>query len=182
MNRYGENAFQKASRYMFVVVVLAGFVTLSAAAAMQSLPDTDPEANVSIESEAGAQQQVAASPAQPMSSTGCFRGKGHQFRIGESPGTIDSAIHLSVLTNPADGSEFGLESVGDLEQGRVVTLAAGVRVSGSDVIESGGNPFAGFDLIYRYELDLPMFDGRVNQSTYSDDRPPVESGVGVVDC
>jgi len=119
---------------------------------------------------------AAASP------TGCFAGDGYPISIGETGATIDAIVHLSVLTDPAAGNEFGLEAAGTLDDDPVVTLAAGVRLTAREAVANGVDPFAAFDVLYAYELNLPMFGGAIDDAEYRDDGPPIESGAGTADC
>ena len=114
--------------------------------------------------------------------TRCFAGDGYPISIGETGATIDAVVHLSVLTDPAAGNEFGLEAAGALDGVPVVTLAAGVRLTAREAVANGIDPFAAFDVLYAYELDLPMFGGAIGDSDYRDDGSPVESGAGAVAC
>ena len=114
--------------------------------------------------------------------TECFAGEGYPLVIGDPPTTIDSLVHLSVLTDPSNGGEFGVELAGTIEDDRIVTLAVGVRLSRAGSVATGVNPFAAFDVLYTYELRLPMFDGVIGQSTYEEDSPPVSGAAGTVPC
>ena len=114
--------------------------------------------------------------------TGCFAGDGYPISIGETGATIDALVHLSVLTDPSVGNEFGLEAAGEIGDDPIVTLAAGVRLSASEAITDGINPFAAFDLLYAYELRLPMFDGNIGETEYREDGSPITSAAGVVPC
>ncbi len=114
--------------------------------------------------------------------TQCFAGEGYPLVIGDPPATIDALVHVSVLTDPANGDEFGVELAGTLADDRIVTLAAGVRLSEAGLLATGVNPFAAFDLLYTYELRLPMFDGLTGETTYEEDRPPVSGAAGTVPC
>ncbi|MFC5278859.1 hypothetical protein ACFPM1_08845 [Halorubrum rubrum] len=114
--------------------------------------------------------------------TECFAGEGYPLAIGDPPATIDALVHVSVLTDPRAGDEFGVELAGTLEGDPVVTLAAGVRLDAPGLIATGIDPFAAFDLLYTYELRLPMFDGGIDETTYGEDRPPVGSAAGAVPC
>ncbi|GAB7092046.1 hypothetical protein JCM18237_23170 [Halorubrum luteum] len=114
--------------------------------------------------------------------TECFAGEGYPLVIGDPPATIDSLVHLSVLTDPSNGGEFGVELSGTLENDRIVTLAAGVRLSRAGLVATGVNPFAAFDILYTYELRLPMFDGAIGQSAYEEERPPVSGATEPVPC
>ncbi|WP_418280409.1 DUF7332 family protein [Halorubrum sp. DTA98] len=114
--------------------------------------------------------------------TQCFAGEGYPLVIGDPPATIDSVVHLSVVTDPDNGGEFGVELAGTLGDDRIVTLAAGVRLSRAGLVATGVNPFAAFDLLYTYELRLPMFDGAIDESSYAEDRPPVSAAAGTVPC
>ncbi|MDZ5812051.1 hypothetical protein U4E84_11930 [Halorubrum sp. AD140] len=114
--------------------------------------------------------------------TRCFAGDGYPISIGETGATIDARVHLSVLTDPAAGNEFGMEATGALDGDTVVTLAAGVRLTAREAVSNGVDPFAAFDVLYAYELRLPMFDGSLEDSEYRDDGSPIESGAGAVAC
>lgn len=114
--------------------------------------------------------------------TRCFAGDGYPVSIGETGATIDAIVHLSVLTDPAAGNEFGLEAAGTLDGDPVVTLAAGVRLTAREAVASGVDPFAAFDVLYAYELSLPMFGGAIDDAEYRDDGPPIELGAGTADC
>lgn len=114
--------------------------------------------------------------------TDCFVGEGYPIAIGESGATIEAVVHLSVLSDPAVGNEFGLEAAGRLGGAPIVTLAAGVRLTAREAIADGLDPFAAFDVLYTYELRLPMFDGSVGDSEYRDDGSPIDAGTGTVTC
>lgn len=114
--------------------------------------------------------------------TECFVGEGYPIAIGESGPTIETRVHLSVLTDPEVGNEFGLEAAGTLGGTPIVTLAAGVRLTAREAIANGLDPFAAFDVLYTYELRLPMFDGSVDDSEYRDDGSPIDAGTGSVTC
>ncbi|WP_280586955.1 hypothetical protein [Halorubrum sp. Boch-26] len=114
--------------------------------------------------------------------TRCFAGEGYPISIGETGATIDAIVHLSVLTDPAAGNEFGVEAAGTLDDNPIVTLAAGVRLTAREAVANGVDPFAAFDVLYAYELNLPMFGGEIDDSEYRDDGSPIESGAGSVDC
>lgn len=114
--------------------------------------------------------------------TECFAGEGYPLAIGDPPATIDALVHVSVLTDPTAGNEFGVELAGTLDDQPIVTLAAGVRLDAPGLVATGVDPFAAFDLLYTYELRLPMFDGTIGDATYGEDRPPVGSAAGAVPC
>ncbi|WP_418284938.1 DUF7332 family protein [Halorubrum sp. DTA46] len=114
--------------------------------------------------------------------TRCFDGEGYPVSIGDEGATIDALVHLSVLTDPAVGNEFGVEAVGAIGGDPIVTLAAGVRLTAREAIADGVNPFAAFDVLYTYELRLPMFDGAVGDTEYRDEGSPITSAAGVVPC
>lgn len=114
--------------------------------------------------------------------TRCFAGDGYPISIGETGATIDAVVHLSVLTDPAAGNEFGLEAAGTLDGDPIVTLAAGVRLTAREAISNGIDPFAAFDVLYAYELDLPMFGGAIGDSDYRGEGSPIESGAGAAAC
>lgn len=113
--------------------------------------------------------------------TACFHGDGYPLSIGDGPATIDALLHVSVVTDRETGNEFGVELAGTLDDDPIVTLAAGVRLTGREAIATG-NPFAAFDLLYTYEFRLPMFEGHVDETTYEDDGAPVDSAAGVAPC
>jgi hypothetical protein len=113
--------------------------------------------------------------------TRCFAGDGYPISIGDRGATIDAVVHLSVLTDPAAGNEFGLEAAGAIDGDPVVMLAAGVRLTAREALADGLNPFAAFDVLYTYELDLPMFGGAVD-GDYRGDESPIESAAGVAAC
>ena len=114
--------------------------------------------------------------------TRCFTGDGYPLAIGNGSARIDAAVHASVLTDPGANDEVGVELAGSLEQARIVTLAAGVRLNAPGLLAAGANPFAAFDLLYTYELQLPMFAGTLDTSTYRGDGPPVGSAADAVSC
>jgi len=114
--------------------------------------------------------------------TRCFAGEGYPISIGETGATIDAVVHLSVLTDPAVGNEFGLEAAGSIGDDRILTLAAGVRLTAREAIADGVDPFAAFNVLYAYELRLPMFDGAIDDTEYRDEGSPVASAAGVVPC
>ncbi|WP_424015310.1 DUF7332 family protein [Halorubrum xinjiangense] len=116
--------------------------------------------------------------------TRCFTGSGYPISIGdgESGATMETVVHLSVLTDPGAGNEFGIETAGRLDGEPIVTLAAGVRLTARQAIADGIDPFAAFDVLYTYELQLPMFAGSVGDADYEDDGSPIESSAGAVDC
>ncbi|TKX55743.1 hypothetical protein EXE42_01735 [Halorubrum sp. SP3] len=116
--------------------------------------------------------------------TRCFSGEGYPISIGGGKGgaTMAAVIHLSVLTDPAAGNEFGLETAGRLGDESIVTLAAGVRLTAREAFANGVDPFAAFDVLYTYELRLPMFEGAVGDAEYEDDGSPIGSSAGAVAC
>jgi len=114
--------------------------------------------------------------------TACFTGDGYPISIGETGATLDALVHLSVLTDPAVGNEFGIEAAGTLEDDSIVTLAAGVRLTAREAIADGVDPFAAFDILYTYELRLPMFSGSIDETEYRDSGSPFRSSAGVVPC
>ena len=132
----------------------------------------------------------AESPADPTAGddrevvppTQCFAGDGYPVSIGDTGATMDALVHLSVLTDPAVGNEFGMEAAGALDGDPIVTLAAGVRLTAREAIADGIDPFAAFDVLYTYELRLPMFDGSIGDTEYRDDGSPIDSGAGTVPC
>ena len=114
--------------------------------------------------------------------TRCFAGDGYPIAVGETGATIDALVHFSVLTDPSVGNEFGLEATGAIGGDPIVTLAAGVRLSASEAITDGVNPFAAFDLLYAYELRLPMFDGTIEETEYREEGSPITSASGIGPC
>ncbi|VTT88314.1 hypothetical protein DM2_1648 [Halorubrum sp. DM2] len=115
--------------------------------------------------------------------TRCFAGEGYPISIGgEGGATMEAVLHLSVLTDSDAGNEFGLETAGQLDGESIVTLAAGVRLTAREALANGGDPFAAFDVLYTYELQLPMFDGAVGDADYEDDGSPIDSTAGSVAC
>ena len=116
--------------------------------------------------------------------TRCFSGSGYPISIGGDEGgaTMRTVVHLSVLTDPRAGNEFGIETAGRLDGASIVTLAAGVRLTGREAIADGFDPFAAFDVLYTYELQLPMFAGAVGDADYEDDGSPIGSSAGAADC
>ncbi|MDV7349432.1 hypothetical protein R3751_06525 [Halorubrum distributum] len=116
--------------------------------------------------------------------TRCFTGSGYPISIGDGEGgaTMETVVHLSVLTDPGAGNEFGVETAGRLDGEPIVALAAGVRLTGREAIANGFDPLAAFDVLYTYELQLPMFAGSVGDADYEDDGSPIESSAGAVDC
>jgi hypothetical protein len=116
--------------------------------------------------------------------TRCFSGTGYPISIGDGEGgaTMETVIHLSVLTDPRAGNEFGIETAGRLGGEPIVTLAAGVRLTGREAIANGLDPFAAFDVLYTYELQLPMFAGAVGDADYEDGGSPIESSAGAIAC
>ncbi|QUO46652.1 MULTISPECIES: DUF7332 family protein [Halorubrum] len=116
--------------------------------------------------------------------TRCFTGSGYPISIGDGEGgaTMETVVHLSVLTDPGAGNEFGVETAGRLDGEPIVVLAAGVRLTARQAIADGIDPFAAFDVLYTYELQLPMFAGSVGDADYEDDGSPIESSAGAIDC
>ena len=116
--------------------------------------------------------------------TRCFSGDGYPVSIGGDGGgaTMATVIHLSVLTDPGAGNEFGIEAAGELDGEPIVTLAAGVRLTGREAIANGFDPFAAFDVLYTYDLRLPMFEGSIGDADYEDDGSPIDSSAGAVTC
>jgi hypothetical protein len=116
--------------------------------------------------------------------TGCFTGSGYPISIGGDEGgaAMEAVLHFSVLTDPAAGNEFGVETAGRLDGEQIVTLAAGVRLTARQAVADGIDPFAAFDVLYTYELRLPMFDGAVGDVDYENDGSPIGSSAGAVAC
>jgi len=115
--------------------------------------------------------------------TRCFTGEGYPISIGgEGGATMEAVLHLSVLTDSGAGNEFGLETAGQLDGESIVTLAAGVRLTAREALASGGDPFAAFDVLYTYDLRLPMFEGAVGDAGYEDGGSPIDSTAGAAAC
>lgn len=114
--------------------------------------------------------------------TRCFAGDGYPIAIGDEGPAIEAFVHLSVLTDPAAGNEFGLEAAGTIDGEPIVTLGAGVRLTAREAVANGVDPFAAFDVLYAYELRLPMFDGSIGDAEYRDDGSPIDSSAGAVPC
>ncbi|ELZ35633.1 DUF7332 family protein [Halorubrum tebenquichense] len=115
--------------------------------------------------------------------TRCFTGEGYPISIGGQGGaTMEAVLHLSVLTDSGAGNEFGLETAGSLDGEPIVTLAAGVRLTAREAIANGVDPFAAFDVLYTYDLRLPMFEGAVGDAGYEDDGSPIDSTAGAAAC
>ncbi|EMA58116.1 DUF7332 family protein [Halorubrum kocurii] len=114
--------------------------------------------------------------------TRCFAGEGYPISVGDEGPAIEALVHLSVLTDPAAGNEFGLEAAGTLSGEPIVTLGAGVRLTAREAVANGVDPFAAFDVLYAYELRLPMFDGSIGDAEYRDGGSPIDSSAGAVPC
>ena len=116
--------------------------------------------------------------------TRCFTGDGYPISIGgdEGDAAMETVVHLSVLTDPGAGNEFGIETAGRLDGEPVVVLAAGVRLTARQAVADGVDPFAAFDVLYTYELRLPMFAGAVGDADYEDGGSPIDSSAGAVPC
>jgi hypothetical protein len=125
---------------------------------------------------------TGADGADPGPITECFAGAGYPIAIGDGGATMEAVIHLSVLTDPRAGNEFGIETAGRLDGEPIVVLAAGVRLTGREAIANGLDPLAAFDVLYTYDLRLPMFDGAVGDAGYEDDGSPIDSAAGAVAC
>lgn len=144
------------------------------AGAMDDVPDDD----AAMQADPG--DEFEDGPAEPL--TRCFVGEGYPITIGDPPTTIDAVVHLSVLTDASTGGEFGVELAGTNRDARIVTLAAGVRLNRIGLLATGTNPFAAFDVLYAYELRLPMFEGVIGETTYEEDESPIGSAAGAVPC
>ncbi len=165
MNRPPSRSAQAVAVALAVCCCLA--LVAAPAAAGNASPETDPDGSFD-------------EPVDPL--TECFVGQGYPLTIGDPPTTIDAVVHLSVLTDPQNAGEFGIELAGTTGDDRIVTLAAGVRIDSAGLIATGVNPFAAFDVLYTYELRLPMFDGVIDETDYRDDGSPVGSAAGTVPC
>lgn len=157
----------------------AGAADPAAASATDSVADTPGSTD---SGEYGPVAQTAPDGDRSAAATGCFAGDGYPISIGDEGATIDALVHLSVLTDPAVGNEFGIEAAGAVGDDRIVTLAAGVRLTAREAIADGLDPFEAFDILYTYELRLPMFDGTIGDSEYRDEGSPVSSSAGVDPC
>lgn len=178
-------------RYITIILAIALLVTIGFAVMS---PTASADGNYSDELNATEDEMLAttnetlenhtelssASDTEPL--TGCFAGDGHALNIGDGPATIDGLVHASVLTDPTNGNEFGVELAGQINDDKIISLAAGVQLSRSGLLEDGVNPFAAFDLLYNYNFELPMFNGHIDQSTYSETTPPLTSAAGEVEC
>ncbi|ELZ34735.1 DUF7332 family protein [Halorubrum distributum] len=169
----------------------AGAVAGQAAASGSVTQASDPAIHASTVPTAGAPTGhetvgpgVDANRSEVAPITRCFTGSGYPISIGDGEGgaTMETVIHLSVLTDPGAGNEFGVETAGRLDGEPIVALAAGVRLTGREAIANGFDPLAAFDVLYTYELQLPMFAGSVGDADYEDDGSPIESSAGAVDC
>lgn len=182
---------RRLSRYIPIIVTVALIATLGLAVMS---PTVSADGNYSGELNATEEEMVATtnetlenhtelssvSDTEPL--TGCFAGDGHALNIGDGPATIDGLVHASILTDPTNGNEFGVELAGQINDDQIISLAAGVQLSRSGLLEDGVNPFAAFDLLYNYNFELPMFNGMIGQSTYSETTPPLTSAAGEVEC
>lgn len=158
---------------LLVVATVAAGALVGAAAAT---PGSDAPAG-------GAGGGGAAAPADGVAPpTECFTGEGYPISIGEEGAAIEALVHLSVLTDPAAGNEFGLEASGTLSGDPIVTLGAGVRLTAREAVANGVDPFAAFDVLYAYEFRLPMFGGSIDDTEYRDDGSPIDSSAGSAPC
>ncbi|WP_449267270.1 DUF7332 family protein [Halalkaliarchaeum desulfuricum] len=116
--------------------------------------------------------------------SGCFAGEGRAFSIGTEGPRIAMRLHLSVLTDLGEPGSFGVELAGSTGQFDVVHLVAGVQFAGvEDADRFLRDPFQAFDLVYTYELRLPMLaDTPGVDPVHTEDEPPVDGPVGVADC
>ena len=163
---------------------VAGQAPASGAAAHSSGTGIHSSVDRPAEGPATAGPGVDANPGEVPPITRCFTGSGYPISIGDGEGgaTMETVIHLSVLTDPGAGNEFGVETAGRLDGEPIVTLAAGVRLTGREAVANGFDPFAAFDVLYTYELQLPMFAGAVGDADYEDDGSPIDSSAGAVAC
>jgi hypothetical protein len=161
--------------------IVVGAAATGVAAAETAAADADETpAGEALAGDGGGGQ--ASGDDQVESPARCFSGKGYPIGIGDGQTKIATILHLSVLTDPAAGNEFGLEAAGTIAEDPIVTLAAGVRLTARDAIANGVDPFAAFDVLYAYELRLPMFDGAIDESDYRDDGSPIDSSATPVPC
>ena len=170
------------SRRIRIVGVVAALLILSATVGVGAVAGGVVEAGTATGDVAGVETVADVDDDRSDPLTRCFTGQGYPISIGESGATIDTIVHLSVLTDPAVGNEFGLEAAGAIGGDPIVTLAAGVRLTASEAIADGFDPFAAFEVLYAYELRLPMFDDGIDETEYRDDGSPITSAAGVVAC
>jgi hypothetical protein len=180
----------RVSRYVPILIAIALLATIGLAmtVAPVSADNYSDELNASEEEMLTATNETldnhselsAEADSEPL--TGCFAGSGHALDIGNGSATIDGLVHASILTDPTNGNEFGVELAGQINDDEIISLAAGVRLSRSGLLENGVNPFAAFDLLYNYNFQLPMFTGMIDQSTYTETTPPLTSAAGEVEC
>ncbi|WP_435093678.1 DUF7332 family protein [Halorubrum sp. N11] len=156
---------------LLVSVTVASGLFVAGAAATPG--GSDPTASVA----SGGSSDVRVVPP-----TQCFAGEGYPISIGDQGPAIKAIIHLSVLTDPAAGNEFGIEAAGTLAGDPIVTLGAGVRLTAREALANGIDPFAAFDVLYAYELQFPMFAGSIDDPEYRDDGSPIDSSAGSVPC
>ncbi|KKF40066.1 hypothetical protein FK85_23790 [Halorubrum saccharovorum] len=180
-SRSGETACAAITVALLLVVATVasgGFVGVAAAAPGGSDAVTGDDGATGGSNDGGV--EAPADRVDPP--TQCFAGEGYPISIGDEGAAIEALVHLSVLTDPAAGNEFGMEAAGTLAGDPIVTLGAGVRLTAREAIANGVDPFAAFDVLYAYELRLPMFDGAIDDSEYRDDGSPIESSAGTVPC
>lgn len=183
--------FSSLSRYVPIILAIALLATVGLAVATapasaagnysDELNESTDEA-LSIANETIENNPELSTNANTTPLTGCFAGEGYALDIGDGAATIDSLVHMSILTDPTNGNEFGVELAGRINDDEIITLAAGVQLSRSGLLEDGINPFAAFDLLYNYTFELPMFTGHIDQSTYTETTPPLTSAAGEVKC
>ena len=173
---------------MLALCCVFAAVTVGAVAGVGSVAsDTTPTPAVDVSADAGG-PAPASSPdsggdtVRTAPLTQCFAGDGYPISIGDHGATIDAVVHLSVITDPSVGNEFGIEAAGALDDDQIITLATGVRLTAREAIADGFNPFSAFDVLYTYELRLPMFDGAIGESEYQDEGSPITSAAGAVPC
>ncbi|MFP4625645.1 MAG: hypothetical protein ACLFNI_03520 [Natronomonas sp.] len=122
---------------------------------------------------------VATTPvaaAQPFPS--CFQGEGATLGIGDDPG-IDVRLHLSLLTDPTNPAEFGGEFVGHSDGTTIVMVAAGVALKDPQAVAE--DPIGAYELISYLYLNLPMFEGHIDETEYEED-VFVDSAADRIDC
>lgn len=122
---------------------------------------------------------VATAPvaaAQPFPT--CFQGEGTSLGIGDDPG-IEVRLHLSLLTDPTNPAEFGGEFVGHTDGSTIVMVAAGVSLKDPEAVAE--NPIGAYDLISYLYLNLPMFEGHIDETEYEED-VFIDSEADRIDC
>ena len=180
----GSRTVAVALSLLLLVASVGAAGAAGTAGAAGGLAASDRVAHASTDGSAAVGPGVDADDGRVAPITRCFTGDGYPISIGGDEGgaSMQTVIHLSVLTDPAAGNEFGVETAGRIDGEPIVTLAAGVRLTARRAVADGIDPFAAFDVLYTYELRLPMFDGAVGDADYEDDGSPIDSSAGAVAC